>query len=160
MSKYIDADLLRKEIEEERKNIEGLFIEGDNNFYDGQDDAYNHTLALIDSLMQEQPSLPDLDEAAEDFVWEIMENDEDGISDLCRKLNHLSKISDFYDGLAEFFKAGAEWQKQQMMKEAVEGEIQMRYSGCLCAKTIRAINEDKFKFGDKVRIIIVKEEKE
>ena len=49
--------------------------------------------------------------------------------------------------------------KVQMMKEAVEGEIQMRYSGCLCAKTIRAINEDKFKFGDKVRIIIVKEEK-
>lgn len=52
--KYIDADLLRKEIEKERKSIEGLFIEGDNNFYDGQDDAYNHTLALIDSLQQEQ----------------------------------------------------------------------------------------------------------
>ena len=49
-------------------------------------------------------------------------------------------------------------QKEQMMKEAVEGEIQMRYSGCLCAKTIRAINEDKFNFGDKVRIIIVKED--
>ena len=48
--------------------------------------------------------------------------------------------------------------KDQMLKEAVEGEIQMRYSGCLCAKTIRAINEDKFKLGDKVRIIIVKEE--
>lgn len=160
MSKYIDADLLRKEIEEERKNIEGLFIEGDNNFYDGQDDAYNHTLALIDSLQQEQPSLPsNLDEAAEDFVWEIMENDEDGVSDLCRKLYPTSKITDFYDALAEFFKAGAEWQKNQMLKEAVEGEIQMRYSGCLCAKTIRAINEDKFKFGDKVRIIIVKEEK-
>lgn len=42
--------------------------------------------------------------------------------------------------------------------EVVEGEIQMRYSGCLCAKTIRAINEDKFKLGDKVHIIIVKED--
>ncbi len=57
------------------------------------------------------------------------------------------------------FIAGAEWQMKQILKEAVEGEIQMRYSGCLCAKTIRAINEDKFKFGDKVRVIIVKEEK-
>ena len=52
----------------------------------------------------------------------------------------------------------AEWQKEQMMKDAVEGEIQMRYSGSLCAKTIRVINEDKFKLGDKVRIIIVKED--
>ena len=51
-------------------------------------------------------------------------------------------------------------QKEQMMKEAVEGEIQMRYSGCLCAKTIRAINEDKFKLGDKVRVIILKKEDE
>lgn len=50
----------------------------------------------------------------------------------------------------------AQWQKEQLMKEAVEGEIQMRYSGCLCAKTIRAINEDKFKLGDKVKLIIVK----
>lgn len=54
MNKYIDADLLRKEIEKERKNIDGLFTEGDNSFYDGQDDAYNHTLALINSLQQEQ----------------------------------------------------------------------------------------------------------
>ena len=47
--------------------------------------------------------------------------------------------------------------KRLMMEEAVEGEIQMRYSGCLCAKTIRAINEDKFKFGDKVRVVVIKE---
>ena len=53
---------------------------------------------------------------------------------------------------------GMEQQKSKMLEEAVEGEIQMRYSGCLCAKTIRSINEDKFKLGDKVRIIIVKED--
>ena len=56
------------------------------------------------------------------------------------------------------FIAGAKWQKEQMMKEAVEGEIQMRYSGSLCPTTIHAINEDRFKLGDKVRIIIVKED--
>ena len=53
---------------------------------------------------------------------------------------------------------GMEQQKAKMLEGAVEGEIQMRYSGCLCAKTIRSINEDKFKLGDKVKIIIVKED--
>lgn len=75
------------------------------------------------------------------------------------------------------FIAGAQWQAEQddrdvvfwkgmqhayarLKEEAVEGEIQMRYSGCLCAKTIRAINEDKFKLGDKVRIIVLPKEDE
>ena len=58
----------------------------------------------------------DLEEAAEDFVWEVMENDEDGISDLCRKLRPTSKISDFYDALAEFFIAGAKWQAEHLKK--------------------------------------------
>lgn len=69
---------------------------------------------FIDMISKEQPSLSsNLDEAADDFVWEVMENDEDGISDLCRKLRPSSKISDFYDALAEFFKAGAEWMAKQ-----------------------------------------------
>ena len=71
---------------------------------------------------------------------------------------HWDSDSLFGKQIETTFIAGAEWHKEQMMKEAVEGEIQMRYSGCLCAKTIRAINEDKFKFGDKVRIVIVKED--
>lgn len=58
--------------------------------------------------------LPDnLDKAAEDFVWEVMENDEDGISELSKKLCPSSKISDYYDALAEFFKAGARWMAEQ-----------------------------------------------
>lgn len=65
-------------------------------------------LDFIDTLLEEKPS-EDLEEAAKDFVWEVMENDEDGISDLCRKLRPSSKISDFYDALGEFFIAGAEW---------------------------------------------------
>lgn len=56
----------------------------------------------------------DLEEAAEDFVWEVMENDEEGISELSKKLRPTSKISDFYDALGEFFKAGAEWMASQM----------------------------------------------
>ena len=55
--KYIDAERLREEVTKERKSIEGLFVEGDNSFYDGQDDASNYVLALIDSLQQEQESI-------------------------------------------------------------------------------------------------------
>lgn len=66
----------------------------------------------------EKPVPNDLEEAAEDFVWEVMENDEDGISDLCRKLRPTSKISDFYDALAEFFIAGAKWQAEQLLKSS------------------------------------------
>jgi len=72
---------------------------------------------LLDFLDNQQPSLSyNLDEAAEDFVWEVMENDEDGISELSKKLRPTSKISDFYDALVEFFKAGAEWMVQQGVK--------------------------------------------
>lgn len=65
-----------------------------------------------------QPQLPaNLDEAAEDFVWEVMENDENGISELSRKLRPSSKISDYYDALAEFFKAGAKWAIEQLKEK-------------------------------------------
>ena len=48
-----NIEKIRQEIERQRSFIEGLFIEGDNNFYDGQDDAYNHLLTFIDSLPEE-----------------------------------------------------------------------------------------------------------
>ena len=71
MSKYINADLLRKEIEKNKNMIDGLFTEGDDSVYDGEDDAYNRVLRIIDSLQQEQPC-EDLDafrrEAAKDIL--------------------------------------------------------------------------------------------
>lgn len=51
--KYIDASLLRKEIEKNKNMIKWLFIEGDNSVYDGENDAYNRMLRIIDSLQQE-----------------------------------------------------------------------------------------------------------
>lgn len=89
--KYIDADLLRKEIEEERKSIEGLFIKGDNNFYDGQDDAYNHTLALIDSLQQEQPELPQIERAEYYYHKGVYEGLSQGRADALKMLDEFMK---------------------------------------------------------------------
>lgn len=100
-----------------------------------------------------------LEEAAEEYVkttsvkvWGRINPKED--------LKGYMARANYGVGLLDGFKAGAEWQKEQMLKDAVEGEIQMRYSGCLCAKTISAINEDKFKFGDKVCIVVLKAEEE
>lgn len=59
-----------------------------------------------------------------------------------------------------FYELGQKNMRAKMMEGAVEGEIQMRYSGALCAKTIHAINEDEFKLSDKVRIIILPKEGE
>ena len=65
--KYIDADLLRKEIEKNKNMIDGLFTEGDDSTYDGEDDAYNRVLRIIDSLQQEQSKV-DLNEEIERFI--------------------------------------------------------------------------------------------
>ncbi len=54
--KYIDADLLRKEIEKNKNMIDALFTEGDDSVYDGENDAYNRVLRIIDSLQQKQES--------------------------------------------------------------------------------------------------------
>ena len=59
----------------------------------------------------------------------------------------------FWDGVEEGKKA----MEKQMLKEAVEGEVVKDINNKLVV-TAKNVNLDKFKFGDKVRIIIVKEE--
>ena len=57
-----------------------------------------------------QPSLPsDLDEAAEEYVKDYGYTEDD-----YKRERIIAE---------EHFKAGAEWQKEQMMKEAVEGYV-------------------------------------
>jgi hypothetical protein len=58
----------------------------------------------------------------------------------------------------------ANWQKQQMMKEALDGEIcipnafsTLEEEGCLIARAKVPVG-GRFKFGDKVKLIIVKED--
>ena len=57
------------------------------------------------------------------------------------------------------FQKGVEEGKRLMMEGAVEGEVVKDISNKL-AVTAKNINLDGFRFGDKVRIIIVKEEKQ
>ena len=137
--KYIDAERLKAEIErlydgEAPKHAQQC------DFDDGYFTGIGAVLKFLDSL-SEEPDNEDLNDEIKKFIEEYgYERGEDKL---------LIAI------VARHF---ASWQKQQMLKDAVEGEIRVRYSGCLCATTIRAINEDKFKLGDKVRVIIVKED--
>lgn len=103
MSKYIDAELLRKEIEKNKNMINGLFTEGDDSVYDGEDDAYNRVLRIIDSLQQEQLSLPDnLDEAELKYV---------------ESLDNPPANQEEERTIYQTFKAGAEWMAKQMNNE-------------------------------------------
>ena len=57
----------------------------------------------------------------------------------------------------ESFIAGAEWQASQMLKDAVEGEV-YSYMDSLRKCTSILIEGSPEKYGDKVRIIVVKDE--
>ncbi len=74
-------------------------------------------------------------------------------------------ISTVADNVKWAFKAGAEWQKSQMLKDAVEGEALVGYF----SKPSIAIDQSsaqwrnimkKFVNGDKVKVIVLKAEEE
>ena len=80
-----NAELLAKikaEIERQRKFIEGMFIEGDNNFYDGQDDAYNNILTFLSTLESEKPMQDGFSKEFDDefrrFIKKEKEEEPDG----------------------------------------------------------------------------------
>lgn len=99
-------------------------------------EAYKELLGFIDDI-QEEPVSEDMEEAAFDYA------------EACK-----------YDGgekllCVEHFKAGAQWQKEQMMKDAVDGEVYMTIFGDATI-TVDNLNGDLAQ-GDKVKVIIIKE---
>lgn len=69
MSKYIDADKLKKIVEQAKQRaLEGVEVDGDM-YCDGRADAFVEVLLEIDSLQQEQPEV-DLTEEITNFFSE------------------------------------------------------------------------------------------
>lgn len=103
--KYIDAELLRKEIERQlsaHDKVDHLeAFEVGKAWNRGHRQALKNILSFIDSLQQEQPSSSDLDEAAQKVEDYYDVGDENGYL-YC----HRGDIKDA-------FKAGAEWQYQK-----------------------------------------------
>lgn len=100
-------------------------------------------LAWLSTLESEKPVPNDLVEAADKYTQQMLESwrfDSTG----CRPPR-------------ESFIAGAKWQKEQMMKEAVEGKIIFLLNGDVA---VNIGDTDEYKLGQKVRVIICKKEDE
>lgn len=92
---------------------------------------------------EELPVSGNLEEAAEEYLQKVE-------AGFLRTLEHPTA--------KDCFKDGAKWDREQMLKEAVEAEISAKFPivGRSLISVIGML--EGFKYGDKVRIIIVKED--
>ena len=113
-------------------------------------------LSFIDS-MQEEPASEDLEEAAQNYTKE----------EYCVNWKEFEHTRDSGFTAMYHFKSGANWQKQQMMKEAIEADVFevsdndcsiYGYSHLELSVDEEHLYDRNLKDGDKVKIIIVKEE--
>ena len=103
---------------------------------------YLLTVAEFIDSMPEEPVSEDLEEAATDFA----EGEWEGIHD-----NDGNPLYD-QDYVEYSFKAGAQWQKEQMMAKAVDGTARPEDSEVWCN-----LASNNLKDGDKVKVIVIKE---
>ena len=109
---------------------------------------------FINSL-PEEPVSKDLEKASLD--WLIPQLDEFYAKYGDIKMMELTR----FDGYAmlDAIEFGARWQKEQMMKTAVNGKIyDTQTRSKLKAATIGKISRLKYRVGDKVKLIILKED--
>ena len=104
--KYIDAEKLKAEIEFAKSvySSPNRVVQGIADVFrqDGRAAMCDDLLKKIDSLQQEQPSLPfNLDEAAEEYTYQ-------GIPDTMKPI-----FKPLADEIVKHFKAGAEWMAGQ-----------------------------------------------
>lgn len=135
-----NIDKIRQEIERRKKICEGIFERESDTYYQGKAVAYGELLPFIDSLPEEKPS-EDLNDEIKKFIEEYgYERGEDKL---------LIAI------VARHF---AEWQKGQMMKDAVEGEIGYWNQRGLSIRLDQSFEKLGYGEDTKVKIIIVKED--
>lgn len=134
-------DKIRQKIKELRELLD------DHNYYlDNSEQALGYSAALDDiekflDTLSEEPS-KSLEEAADKHIRSVVD-----------AAGHPGWDWTTQD-IADAFIAGAEWQKSQMLKEAVEVTVQSPLLGPPMVCCIANGCSD----GDKVRIIIVKED--
>lgn len=107
------------------------------------DSILSELLSFIDTLSEEHDK--SMEEAAEEYVTTHLRNNEFPTADSA-------------------FIAGAEWQKEQMMKGAVEGNVIICYlagDGTQYGNIVSTdidVDSHNLNEGDKIRVIIVKED--
>lgn len=163
--KYIDADLLRGKISEQMESLPREVGRGTGTITSkgyGMMEAFQIIRSIIDSLQEEQPSLPsNLDEAAEKYAIRGFSSNADPYEETIA-----------YQADKDAFKAGAEWMAGQGVMDSIEGtvcgrvydHINIRYTDdvgiTLKPRNISHIPVDvnKYKIGDKVIVQIRKKD--
>lgn len=113
-------------------------------------DGWAESLAIMGELEELRDFIDTLEEEPDkDLDDEISRTYHDGSVADTSDLDHTS-----YENIARHF---AEWQKEQMLKEAVEGKVYFQMGG------IKRVKSDDFEnpnihLGDKVKLIIIKED--
>lgn len=110
MAHLIDKDALVKEMQ--RLSNEWRLLSSTEAKY--RREVYTELLSFINTLEVKEPASEDLEQAAESAVLSVFTGYADTNTPFrAEKIAMVSKI----------FKAGIEWQKEQMMKDAIEGWV-------------------------------------
>ena len=173
---------IRAEIERRIKNIESCpFIQAEVGAYyrqEGKLMVYRDILSFLDTIEEEQRPEPynpvydeaylnekiakatkswegvDVDAMLDECRWK--EESIEGLDEAAREYATVCHKSRYYPPCDEAFKAGAEWQKAKMLEGAVEGFIFQ--SADYYPKQLIAGYDGELGMGDKVKVIIVKED--
>lgn len=111
----------------------------------------NDLFTFMDSLPNE-PVSEDLEKAVDIYI-----NQPSSCLEYCD--NGWEDKTD-WQYVEKAFKAGAQWKEQQMMEDAKIYEVESHYDKCI-GKYLSpdiTLNEHIFKIGDKVKILVIKQE--
>lgn len=143
-----DKELIKQEIE--RIIEKETPISKGSDYYHGTKESMEKLLQFIDSLLEE-PASEDLEEATHKYSREWY----------AKRIGTNPKCNGCYSHIKDAFTAGAKWQKQQIMKDAVEGVIDIRkWPAKAQVEFYDRLPDFDVRTGDKVKIIIIVKEEQ
>jgi hypothetical protein len=114
---------------------------------------YNKLNTMLDNTLSKETKESWNKRLGEEPVSEDLEEE---LSAYVNSEEYLNNIGT--SGLLLIARHFADWQKQQMMKEAVSGHVGQTINGMLRALSDETFGDMGFTAGDKVKLIIIKEE--
>ena len=111
-----------------------------------KEEAYNKVFAILDT-MQEEPVSEDLEEEIEQY---------------CLHHGYLDSFKDcsytFNEQVGDIARYFANWQKEHLMKDAIDGEVLENYDGKVLEYDDSIFDEklSNYKVFDKVKVVVIK----
>lgn len=142
------SEILRLRNEFYQKWQEASQYDDNRGAYKAKHEAFDRALELLTpSIVDSQPEEP-VNEELEEATKEWSENE-----DNVRGCDYISLVR-----VEEAFKAGANWQKDKLIKDAIEGYVdQVEYPGSTWIELSDTPKD--LKDGDNVKLTIIKEDK-